>query len=143
MYLITIRAIAGSVQLSTGMEDEYDQGLRSDIDGLDCDECFSDYFPLDRVTAYNVLTSGFMRFEFDQAEDELFVLTEYESSRELTPKELDELADYTQGQWSDGIGEGFEQRPCRIVGVNEYYVSPWYRGQKLEIHQKEMAHLDD
>lgn len=40
--------------------------------------------------------------------------------------------EYTQGQWSDGIGEGFEQSPVPVgPGGGEYYISPWHRGQVL------------
>lgn len=49
----------------------------------------------------------------------------------LTNGEMDILIDYTQGQLSDGIGEGFEQTPCAVINGEEIYLSPWYRGQIL------------
>jgi hypothetical protein len=51
---------------------------------------------------------------------------------ELTDEEIDRLLDYTQGQWSDGIGEGFEQFPCHHEGRKEIYLSPWYPMQKAK-----------
>ena len=42
------------------------------------------------------------------------------------------LKEYTVGQWSDGIGEGFEQQPISVDG-NTYYVSMWYRGQTVNV----------
>lgn len=44
---------------------------------------------------------------------------------------LEELKDYTQGQWSDGIGEGFEQFSYKEIDGEEIYISPWYHGQKI------------
>jgi hypothetical protein len=46
-------------------------------------------------------------------------------TEELTPEELDELKDYLSGQYSDGFGEGFEQRGIRIDTGEEIYVSLW------------------
>ena len=75
-----------------------------------------------------------MRFVYEN--DELFTVNEYISTRELTDEEMEELIDYTQGQWSDGIGESFEQRPIMVSG-DEVYISPWYRGQKVVYSQVE------
>ena len=50
----------------------------------------------------------------------------------LTDEEISRLMSYTQGQWSDGIGESFEQFS---LGENdegdEIYISPWHHGQKI------------
>ncbi len=54
----------------------------------------------------------------------------------LVTDELEILPDYTQGQWSDGIGEGFEQSPCAEENGEEIFVSPWFRGQKAVAIQK-------
>ena len=80
-----------------------------ELDGIDCQDEFSEYFDGDESYA-NDVTDGYMRFEFENGK--LFTITEYDSTRELTDEELSQLRDYTVGQWSDGIGEGFEQGPC-------------------------------
>jgi hypothetical protein len=108
-----------------------DLGLGS-LHGVDCDDCFSDYFHEQWMS--DVVTGGYMRFEYDPVTDQLITVTEYESERMLTSTELSQLASYTQGQWSDGIGEGFEQMPQR-----EAYISPWYRGQTVSIGVAELV----
>jgi hypothetical protein len=52
------------------------------------------------------LTGGAVKIAYDAAANRLRVVTEYRSPRKLKKSELAALADYTQGQWSDGIGEG-------------------------------------
>jgi len=42
----------------------------------------------------------------------------------LTPRELAEVKDYLSGQYSDGWGEGFEQRPIKTP-EGELYISFW------------------
>lgn len=97
--------------------------------GIDCQDCFSEYFDGDESYAKDI-TGGYMHFEIENGK--LMTITEYNSKRELTPEELEELAEYTQGQWSDGIGEGFEQYPCYNEDEeDEVYISPWHRDQVL------------
>ena len=56
----------------------------------------------------------------------------------LIEKDLQELVKYTQGQWSDGIGEGFEQNPCYYDSEdNEVFISPWFYGQQVTVQQIE------
>ena len=75
-----------------------------------------------------------MDFRFQ--EDKLWTYTVYSTKEVLTEAELKRLGEYTQGQWSDGIGEVFEQSPCdHEPDGAEVYLSPWYHGQKLEIKQ--------
>jgi hypothetical protein len=52
------------------------------------------------------LTGGAVKIVYDAAANRLRVVTEYQSPRKLKKNELKALADDTQGQWSDGIGEG-------------------------------------
>lgn len=58
-----------------------------------------------------------------------------ELTLDLTLAELEvikqDLINEVQGQFSDGIGEGFEQHPYKYDGV-DFYLSAWYEGQKLE-----------
>lgn len=98
-------------------------------EGVECQDDFVEY--LDEPFA-DKLSHGYMSFV--DKNGVLFTKTEYEvkGGKELAEEEIKKLMKYTQGQWSDGIGESFEQNP---VGTNdegeEIYISPWYRGQEL------------
>jgi hypothetical protein len=96
------------------------------FDGIDCQDCFTDYMDSGRVTAKDVLSGGYLNFKYENGK--LWSITEYQSTRVLTDQELEEVKSYTQGQWSDGIGEGFEQFPCNS---DEDYISPWFGGQEI------------
>lgn len=103
------------------------------LDGVDCQDEFSEYFDGDESYADDV-TNGYLHFEVEGKK--LYSITEYNSTRELTQDELNQLGDYTQGQWSDGIGEGFEQYPCMEIDGEEVFISAWSGGQTLEITQE-------
>ena len=122
MYKITIKGEAST-----------DYANPEELSGIDCQDEFSVYFD-DDFTFGKDVKGGWMDFRYENGK--LWTYTEYESNRLLNESELKELADYTQGQWSDGIGEGFEQEPCRYTDDDEeIYVSPWCRGQVLEYSQ--------
>lgn len=63
---------------------------------------------------------------------ELWIVVEYEIASYPNAKQLEQLSDYTQGQWSDGIGEGYEQFPQYVDG-DEVYISMWHRGQQVHL----------
>jgi hypothetical protein len=98
--------------------------------GIDCGDEFVEYCDDDYASK---LKYGYM--SFDVEDGKLYTITEYivKDGQELSYDELVKLGNYTQGQWSDGIGEGFEQFPCCEENGEEIFVSPWYRGQKVEI----------
>src|SRR5690606_15224291 len=104
------------------------------LDGIHCQDDFADDF--DRDASYNdAIFSGSMKFEFEN--DKLWTITDYISLRELNQEELNDLLKYTTGQWSDGIGEGFEQFPCGYDEDNEeIFISPWSRTQVATIKQE-------
>lgn len=56
--------------------------------------------------------------------DELWGVTEVQIHGELTPSEYAELTDWLSGQFSDGWGEGFEQREIKVED-GELFVSFW------------------
>ncbi len=144
MYKITVKGKAKT-----------DYPHLSELDGIDCQDEFTEYFDSDFTFKHNV-TSGYLRFEYDKIKDELYSVTTYTSDRELSTKELDELLDYTSGQWSDGIGEEFEQHPCYYApkpyhnysqeDMDKYddcdndslevFISPWSYGQSITIKQE-------
>jgi hypothetical protein len=140
----TIRAekVGGNYNYETDEEEEDEEGGENwalysgnvkGLDGIYCQDNFVDYAdePL-----RSKLKSGYMSFKYNEEEEQLYTVTKYIAKEQLSESELQELADYTQGQWSDGIGEGFEQEPCCEVDGYEIYVSPWHRNQELEVIQK-------
>jgi hypothetical protein len=76
--------------------------------------------------------SGYLRFEV--IDGILHTITDYKikDGSKFTKKELEEIMDYTQGQWSDGIGENFEQIPINYANNTFVYLSPYFHKQKVE-----------
>lgn len=103
---------------------------------LSCSDCFSEYLN-DETIKQKGLCGGYMHFEWVESEKKLYTVTVYHSEQPLSAVELERLKKYTQGQWSDGIGEGFEQFP-RIINGEEVYLSPWHSGQIATITQEEI-----
>jgi len=91
-------------------------------------DSFSEYCDSYYGTVHETVSGGGMDFSYKNGE--LYVATTYELSREITKEETEKLIEYTQGQWSDGIGEGFEQYPAMTdYEYGDIYISPWYYGQ--------------
>lgn len=57
--------------------------------------------------------------------------------RELTPEQTEKLKDYFSGQYSDGCGERFEQRPPIEVADGEVYVSFWHSGNDFKLQSEQ------
>jgi hypothetical protein len=57
----------------------------------------------------------------------LWGVMEIKVTADLTEQEMSDLHDWCLGQLSDGVGEGFEQRPVRTSQGN-LYVSFWHSG---------------
>jgi hypothetical protein len=129
----TIR-IQGTASNNSSEGDCYFHGLKDD-------ENFVEY--MDGHLQKKLEQNAFMRFEIDPKRQKLLTIVEYKVVEPLTDSEVKELAEYTQGQWSDGIGENFEQQSLgRELAWDEYeedeiytdiYLSPWHKGQVLEI----------
>lgn len=110
------------------------QSKPHECDGIDDDNNFADYlYAQDKEVEESLISkvvSGYMRFK--DVSGQLMTYTEYDLTEKLTDVELEALKGYTQGQWSDGIGEGFEQFPCgEDSGGGEIYISPWHIGQEV------------
>jgi len=129
MGKVTIMAKTGNVYVN---DKKLSGSELAFLDGLDCQDEFVEY--IHNKSLKDKLNSGYMKFKFEKGI--LYTVTTYETNVSLDEDELDELGDYTQGQWSDGIGEGFEQTPCEYLNDEEVYVSPWYSGQQLDIIQE-------
>lgn len=139
MNKITLKGLAGNALRANDDGEDYEEIKGSDlsiVDGIDCQEEFSEYFGDDEDPLIDKgVENGYMRFIFE--DDKLYVVVEYDSKEELTEEEVDMLIEYTQGQLSDGIGEGFEQNSCTYDDDdNEILVSPWYYGQVLTATQE-------
>lgn len=101
-----------------------------ELNGIECEDNFADYIRGSKEWKHKV-KEGFMHFEWRG--DSLWAVTEYELNEAMTPAELQELKDYTVGQWSDGIGEVFEQEPCAYRRGEEVHISAWHQGQEVFI----------
>ena len=90
------------------------------FDGTSYDEeTFTDFFsgPRGETELAPLLDhGGYLRFLFVESESRLYAVTEFRASRRLNVSELELLANYTQGQWSDGIGENFVSESFRRYG---------------------------
>ena len=103
-----------------------------DLNGVKCQDNFALGFGNTDFSFKENIKDGYMSFIFEN--NKLYTITEYISDRELSNEECIKLKKYTQGQWSDGIGEGFVQNPVKIK--NRYvYISPWFFRQDVEITQ--------
>lgn len=102
----------------------------SRLDGIESQDNFVDYSNFSDKLEY-----GYMSFSFEDGV--LYTITEYKTTEAFTEEELHELGEETQGQWSDGIGEGFEQFACDYLeDGSEIFLSPWFYGQELTITQE-------
>lgn len=134
-YKIIIKAEAGPIHIYGQDEDERtptsEELQQIATNAVEWDDNFSDYM---KSKLASVLTGGSMYFKY--SDNQFFVLTAYESSRKLTKIEQKELIEYTQGQWSDGIGESYEQEPACYLEDDEVYISPWFLGQTATCTQE-------
>lgn len=74
------------------------------------------------------------KISFELINNELCTVTIYDIiNKNITLNDLEELANYTQGQWSDGFGESFEQYPCYTDDKYEYFINPTYYNCKIDI----------
>ena len=87
-------------------------------------DCFDEY--LEKPLKGLVKSSS---IEVVAKDGKLFTEITYETYKKLSQANLRKLQEYTYGQMSDGIGEGFEQFPCN--SDQDLYFSMWVRdGEK-------------
>ncbi|OLN30065.1 hypothetical protein [Desulfosporosinus metallidurans] len=79
------------------------------------------YFDEDKVLAEKIYS---LNPTVEEWNGELWGVMVAEVKGELTESEIKVLTDYFTGQYSDGYGEGFEQRPIKVED-GEIYVSFW------------------
>lgn len=127
MKQIIFKAPVGKILLDNQeiVIDKYSsKELKNIINNIDSAEDFTDY--LDKLN--EKLWRGYMTFE---VEDITYVITTYDVREPLTTIEIEYLKEYTQGQWSDGIGENFEQEPCAYLENKAIFISPWFPNQQI------------
>jgi hypothetical protein len=137
-HSIIIKGLSDGATPDTEYENEWYEkiNMESLINHINCEENFVEYAPKNLA---NKLKSGYMRFQWNPEEEKAYTITEYTTKEKLSDEELTQLANYTQGQWSDGIGEGFEQYPCCQSEGCDVYISPWIPNQKLEVIQTPLS----
>lgn len=79
------------------------------------------------------LRGGFIELRYDATTKRLSVVTEYDSPRRLTDLEIDQLVEYTTGQWSDGLGENLE---CPYASANGLHLDLAPKNQVVRFDQK-------
>jgi len=126
MYKIIIKGEANAFL----DEEDFPTELLYKLKGVEIPDEFVEYLDKDYA---DKLDEGYT--EFIVEDNKLYAVCKYFANEELTQLELESLVKYTQGQWSDGIGEGFEQQPCMYIDNKEVFISPWQRGQVCTVEQ--------
>ncbi|GHV39910.1 hypothetical protein FACS189490_04260 [Clostridia bacterium] len=94
--------------------------LRREVDRLDKVHGLAEYLPDElRAKVWSLFPA------IENFGDSLYFVAKVELTEPLTAQELALLKDRVSAQWSDGFGEGLEQREIQIGGGNELYVVPW------------------
>jgi len=120
--------VEGDPSLLADHEDEIRDALRDELpDG----ENMADY--LDGFLKQKVAS---MEWGVTKVRGTLYGSISCELRAPLTEGEQAELIDWISGQSSDGLGEGFEQRPVE-TGDGELYVHFWHSGDDYFVMQSE------
>jgi hypothetical protein len=102
------------------------------LDGMVVDqedhEDFTEHISCD----YGFKEPAYMKFKYDGRKKKLMVSVTYVTDRDLDDDQIKELMDYTTGQWSDGIGEGYEQTAAKQIDGNDVFISPWHDDQEIK-----------
>jgi len=70
------------------------------------DECFDEHMSgiNDRELEEAGVSGGYLEFKYQEKNNTLYAITEYQLQRKLNDSEVLKLRKHTVGQWSDGIG---------------------------------------
>lgn len=103
------------------------------IYNIKCEDDFVGYIPDKNESTRSKLVDGYMDFIIQNGKIHTRTTYTVKDGVEITPEDKEFLIEYTQGQWSDGIGESFEQFPCMEEDGEEIFISPWYPKQKAQL----------
>ena len=119
---------------------EFEEEILLPLETLSIEDSFVDYMDKSLSTKFK---SGYTTFEVEEHKGRyyLYSICTYECKDDLTQKdfskeEIDKLIRDTQGQWSDGIGEGFEQYPAFEYEDYEIFINCWVKDQKIQVEFK-------
>lgn len=92
------------------------------VEYMDCE--YQDFFQ-----------SGYLNIKWNDEKKYFESIVEYivTDGKELTSDVIEYVLDYTSGQNSDGIGEGFEQFECGFIDEDPVFISPGYKNMEYEI----------
>ena len=88
---------------------------------------FMNFYSPRKIDITDVVTGGQLKFYFNDVTKKPYVYTTYKAERTLTDLEEKELMDYTRGQLTDGVGEGYGQIPAFTDYLTkiEYFIEPF------------------
>lgn len=143
MFKVIVKGEAKAYDIA---DEEYKGENLQKFNGVGCQDEFTEHFQAkSKYNKHNhqgciigIVTNGYMRFEYDETDKKLYTITEYDSSRKLTQNELSTLMQFTSSQWSDDIGEKFEQHS---VNRHEDAISAWFYRQDIKIVQEEVSDM--
>lgn len=126
MEKIIFKAPAGKVTIGSENREASDLDLIM-CTGVTCQEDFVEYSDYG-----DYLESGIMSFVFENGI--LYTVTTYvvTDGDNFSEGDIEQIKEETTGQWSDGIGEGFEQSPACMFGDEEVFISPYNPTAEVE-----------
>ena len=105
----------------TGFQHAIRQGIEDERLPDEEERCLMTYFDGSEAVDEKVAS---ISIDVEEVDGELFGVAVCKVKGSLDPCELEELKEFCVGQYSDGWGEGFEQRPRR-TDYGDLYVSFW------------------
>ena len=112
--------VLGGYEL-TGYQEAIRQGIEDERLPDEEERGLMTYFDGDKSVDEKVIS---VQMDVEEMDGELRAVAVCRLKGSLSPGELDELKEFCVGQYSDGWGEGYEQRPRRTED-GELYVSFW------------------
>ena len=121
-----IRIFSTSLALDVETEEQIEDAERiKKLDGYiysedEEDDCFG-FWLVDEndesIIKSSGISGGFLKFNFDEQNNNLVVAIEYDLEKELSQEQIEALIEYTIGQCTDGIGSNFNQFKCEEIGM--------------------------
>jgi hypothetical protein len=126
MKKIIFKAPAGKVTIGSENREASDLD-RAMCTGVTCQEDFVEYSDYS-----DYLESGIMSFVFENGI--LYNVTTYVviDGDNFSDEDIEQIEGETIGQWSNGIGEGFEQNAACMFGDEKVFISPYLAGAEVE-----------